>query len=174
MCRGAECRDRAPDLVTFAYRQMAKKLLLLRFNCTNVHQMKIIDFAPGGNQQYSLYDSKVSAGFPSPAADHVESRLSTDEYLVSNPTATYFVRVQGTSMIDAGIFEGDVLVVDRSVIPAVGMIVLAEIEGEFTVKTLGHNQLIPANPAFKPIKFKEGSDVTIVGVVTGSMRKFMK
>ena len=77
-------------------------------------------------------------------------------------------------MIDAGIFEGDVLVVDRSITPAVGMIVLAEIEGEFTVKTLGHNQLIPANAAFKPIKFKDGSDVTIVGVVTGSMRKFMK
>lgn len=136
--------------------------------------MKLIDFCPGTTRQHALFNSKVSAGFPSPAADHVEARLSTDEYLVGNPTATYFVRVQGTSMIDAGIFEGDVLVVDRSITPAVGMIVLAEIEGEFTVKTLGHNQLIPANAAFKPIKFKDGSDVTIVGVVTGSMRKFMK
>lgn len=136
--------------------------------------MRLIDFKPGSDLLVDLYDSKISAGFPSPAADHVEARLSTDDYLISNPTATYFVRVQGTSMIDAGIFEGDMLVIDRSITPAVGMIVLAEIEGEFTVKTLGHNQLIPANPEFKPIKFKEGSDVTIVGVVTGSMRKFTK
>ncbi|WP_025873038.1 LexA family protein [Methylobacillus glycogenes] len=136
--------------------------------------MRLIDFSPGTVQKHDLYDSKVSAGFPSPAADHVEARLSTDDYLIKNPTATYFVRVQGTSMIEAGIFEGDILIVDRSITPAVGMIVLAEIAGEFTVKTLGHNQLIPANPEFKPIKFKEGSDVTIVGVVTGSMRKFGK
>lgn len=135
--------------------------------------MQILELIPSGDHAYPLHESKVPAGFPSPAADHVEERLSTDDYLVSNPTATYFVRVTGDSMIDAGIFDGDVLVVDRSMTPVVGMVVLAEIDGEFTVKTLGRDKLVPANPAYSPIRFNEGQEVAIIGVVTGSMRKFV-
>lgn len=120
-----------------------------------------------------LFNHKVSAGFPSPAADHVEVRLSADQYLVKNPTATYFVRVKGDSMINAGIFNGDVLVVDRSLDPSIGQIILAEVDGEFTVKYLGQNQLMPANAHYKAINFDDVDAVALIGVVTGSMRKFL-
>lgn len=120
-----------------------------------------------------LFNNKVSAGFPSPAADHVEVRLSADQYLVKNPTATYFVRVKGDSMIDAGILNGDVLVVDRSLDPSIGQIILAEVDGEFTVKYLGQNKLTPANPKYKSISFDDVDTVALIGVVTGSMRKYI-
>ncbi len=126
-----------------------------------------------GTVSMPLYDHSVSAGFPSPAADHVESRLTTDDYLIKNPVSTFFVKVKGDSMIDAGISHGDVLIVDRSIDPVVGNIVLAELDGEFTVKYLGHHQLIPANSKYKPIRFIEGQTVSLVGVVTGSMRKYL-
>jgi len=120
-----------------------------------------------------LYENKVSAGFPSPAADHVEVKLSADDYLVKNPTATYFVRVRGDSMINAGIFDGDVLVVNRALEPSIGNIILAEIDGEFTVKYLGKNQLLPANDKYKPIQFDDVETIALIGVVTGSMRSFV-
>lgn len=120
-----------------------------------------------------LFGTKVAAGFPSPAADHIEARLSADDYLVKNPTATYFVRVKGDSMINAGIFDNDVLVVDRSLEPSIGQIILAEVDGEFTVKYLSKNQLLPANPNYKPISFNDAESVALIGVVTGSMRKFL-
>jgi len=133
----------------------------------------IMAHQPGIYTPMPLYDNPVAAGFPSPAADHVEDRLSADNYLVANPTATYFVRVKGDSMIEAGIFDGDVLVVDRSIKPSLGHVVLAEVDGEFTVKYLGRGQLLPANAAYQPIKFKDGQTVEVIGVVTGSMRRFV-
>jgi DNA polymerase V len=126
-----------------------------------------------GTVSMPLYDNPVSAGFPSPAADHVETRLTTDDYLIKNPVSTFFVKVKGDSMIDAGISHGDVLIVDRSIDPVVGNIVLAELDGEFTVKYLGHHQLIPANSKYQAIRFIEGQTVSLVGVVTGSMRKYL-
>lgn len=123
-----------------------------------------------------LYTTKVAAGFPSPADDHVEQRLNPSDYLIQNDSATFFVRVKGDSMIDAGIFENDVLVVDRSRIAQMGDIVLAVLDGEFTVKTLGRSKvgpkLIPANQDFPVIEIKEGQAFEVWGVVTGSMRKF--
>lgn len=123
-----------------------------------------------------LYTTKVAAGFPSPADDHVESRLSPSDYLVENDSATFFVRVKGESMIDARIFDNDVLVIDRSRTPNIGDIVLAVLDGEFTVKTLGRSKtgpkLIPANSKFPVIEIKEGQSFEVWGVVTGSMRKF--
>jgi len=147
------------------------KTSIYSFQPANV--VSILVHQPGYSPAMPLYDNPVAAGFPSPAADHVEDRLSADDYLVSNPTATYFVRVKGDSMIEAGIFDGDVLVVDRSIKPGIGHVVLAELDGEFTVKYLGRGQLLPANPAYQPIKFKDGQTVEIVGVVTGSMRRFV-
>jgi DNA polymerase V len=76
-------------------------------------------------------------------------------------------------MINAAIFNGDVLVVDRSLDPSIGQIILAEVDGEFTVKYLGQNQLTPANPNYKSINFDEADTVALIGVVTGSMRKFL-
>jgi DNA polymerase V len=128
---------------------------------------------PSKGSLIRLFSNKISAGFPSPAADHIEDRLSTEDYLVKNPTATYFVRVKGDSMIDAGIFDNDVLVIDRSIEPSIGYIILAELDGEFTVKYLGHQQLLPANQKYKPIVFANNETINLIGVVTGSMRKFL-
>lgn len=137
----------------------------------NVEESYVCGF--DGTLSIPLYDNPVSAGFPSPAADHVEARLTTDEYLIKNPVSTFFVKVKGDSMIDAGINQGDVLVVDRSINPMIGNVVLAELDGEFTVKYLGRNALIPANRRYQPIHFIEGQTVVLVGVVTGLMRKYV-
>lgn len=138
---------------------------------------ELAEFAPHIKAlQLPLYTTKVAAGFPSPADDHVEKRLNPSDYLVDNDSATFFVRVKGDSMIDAGIFEDDVLVIDRSRVPQIGDIVLAVLDGEFTVKTLGKAKesarLIPANRHYPVIEVKEGQSFEVWGVVTGSMRKF--
>jgi DNA polymerase V len=123
-----------------------------------------------------LFTTKVAAGFPSPADDHVEQRLNPNSYLVQNEDATFCLRVKGDSMIDAGIFDNDVLIIDRSRVAQVGDIVLAVLDGEFTVKTLGKSKvgarLIPANKNYPVIEVKEEQYFEVWGVVTGSMRKF--
>lgn len=125
---------------------------------------------------HPLYTTKVAAGYPSPADDHVDKRLNPSDYLIQNDGDTFFVRVRGDSMVDAGIFEEDVLVVDRSRIPQVGDIVLAMLDGEFTVKMLGKSKqglrLIPANEHYPVIEVKAHQSFEVCGVVTGSMRKF--
>lgn len=126
-----------------------------------------------------LYSSKVPAGFPSPAEDHVEKRLDPSEYLIDQADATFFVTIQGQSMMDVGLMPGDKAVVDRSRDAAVGDIVLAVVDGEFTIKTLGRRKdgsprLIPANGSgqFKEIEIKDGMQFEIWGVVIGSFRRF--
>lgn len=124
-----------------------------------------------------LYSSKVSAGFPSPAEEHVEKRLNPNDFLIEQEDATFFVTIQGYSMIDVGLLPGDKVVVDRSKKPKLGNIVLAVINGEFTIKTLaksesGAPRLLPANKDFKPIEIKEEMQFEIWGVVTGSFRRF--
>lgn len=126
-----------------------------------------------------LYTSKVSAGFPSPAEEHVEKRLDPSEFLIDQKDATFFVTIQGQSMIDVGLMPGDKAVVDRSKIASIGDIVLAVLDGEFTIKTLakkkdGSPRLLPANStgAYSPIDIKEGMSFEIWGVVTGSFRRF--
>lgn len=123
-----------------------------------------------------LYTSKVAAGFPSPADDHVEQRLNPSDYLVENDATTFFIRVKGDSMIEAGIFDNDVLVIDRSKTQHTGDIVLAMLDGEFTVKILKQSKkgvsLIPANRDYPAIEIKKEQSLEIWGVVTGSMRKF--
>jgi DNA polymerase V len=124
-----------------------------------------------------LYSSRVAAGFPSPADDHVEKRLDLNEYLIKQADATFFVRIKGESMIDAGIFDNDVAIVDRSRVASVGDVVLAVVDGEFTIKSLakskdGTPRLLPANSKFSPIEILEGMQFEIWGVVTGSVRKF--
>lgn len=124
-----------------------------------------------------LYSSKVSAGFPSPAEEHVEKRLNPNDFLIDQDDATFFVTIQGYSMIDVGLMPGDKAVVDRSKTANVGDIVLAVINGEFTIKTLAKNKLgvprlMPANKDFKPIEITEEMQFEIWGVVTGSFRRF--
>ena len=126
----------------------------------------------------TLFSHKVPAGFPSPADDHAEKRLDLNEYLIDQSESTFFVRIKGDSMIDAGILDNDIVIVDRSKSAAINDIVLASIDGEFTVKVLAKNSegpyLMPANKEYKPIHIKSDSEFEIVGVVTGSVRKFKK
>ncbi|WP_047536688.1 LexA family protein [Methylotenera versatilis] len=129
-----------------------------------------------------LYSSKVSAGFPSPADDHVETRLDPSEFLIDQKDATFFVTIQGQSMIDVGLLPGDKAVIDRSKDASVGDIVLAIVNGEFTIKILGRHsktkapRLLPANStgAYSPIEITEEMQFEIWGVCTGSFRRFQK
>ena len=128
-----------------------------------------------------LFSTKVAAGFPSPADDYVEKRLDISEFMIDHKDATFFVTIQGQSMIDVGLLPGDKVVVDRSKIPAIGDIVLAVVDREFTIKILdrdrnGKPRLLPANSsgAYSPIEIKEGMQFKIFGVVTGSFRRFGK
>ena len=116
-----------------------------------------------------LYSCKISAGFPSPADDHLEKNLDLNSYLIKHPAATFFVRVNGDSMINAGIHDNDVLIVDRSLKPSHGKIVIAVVDGQMTVKRLykqsGKLFLIPENKNFKPIQITENMSIEIWGVV---------
>jgi DNA polymerase V len=122
-----------------------------------------------------LYGSKLSAGFPSPADDFVEDTLDLNELLITNPPATYLVRVTGDSMKGIGICEGDILVVDASLKPVHNKIVVASVEGEFLVKRFcvekGRVFLKAENENFKPIAFDPEDDLSVLGVVTGVVRQ---
>jgi DNA polymerase V len=117
-----------------------------------------------------LYSSKVQAGFPSPADDYIERYLDLNAHYIKHPSATFLVTATGDSMVDAGIYSGDVLIVDKSLEAVDGKIVIAAINGELTVKRLsrkkGRVQLLPANPQYKPIDITDEQDVVIWGVVT--------
>lgn len=121
-----------------------------------------------------LVATRVFAGFPSPAEDWTEGRLDLNEYLISHPNATYYVRVAGDSMSDE-ICEGDLLVVDRACEARDGDIVVARVATEFTVKRLRHSNgkmcLEAANPAFSALVLDEDSDVEIWGKVVWSIRR---
>lgn len=110
----------------------------------------------------------VAAGWPSPADDYLEGHIDLSERLIPHPAATFLVRASGWSMRDAGIHDGDELVVDRSLSPRDGQIVIAVVDGEFLVKTLrteGRPRLEPANPNYPDISLS-GHDVQVWGVVT--------
>ena len=131
-------------------------------------------FAKHTQYRLSLFSSLIAAGFPSPAQDYVEQTLDLNELCIKHPAATFFVKVQGDSMIDAGIFYGDILVVDRSLQPAHGDTVVAAVNGEFTVKQLQLRpvvQLLPRNALFSPIAINDESELNIFGVVTNVVKK---
>lgn len=120
-----------------------------------------------------MFLERVSAGFPSPAQDFVEKTLDLNELCIQHPAATFFVRVSGDSMIEAGIFPGDILVVDRSLRASHGDVVIAVLDGEFTVKELALHPktlLLPRNRAYAPITLGNDSELEIFGVVTRSIR----
>ncbi|KQT33974.1 LexA family transcriptional regulator [Methylophilus sp. Leaf414] len=126
-----------------------------------------------------LFQSKVPAGFPSPADDHVDKRLDPNEYLIDQADTTFFVTIQGESMIEVGLMPGDKAVIDKGKVAVVGDIVLAMVDGGFTIKTLaaqkdGSPKLLPANASGKyaPIIIQEPMQFQIWGVVIGSFRRF--
>ena len=119
---------------------------------------------------YPFFIESVACGFPSPADDHMEGKLDLNNHLVKHPTATFFVRASGESMVGAGIHDGDILVVDRSLEPRHGKIIIAAVDGQLTVKRLqkrgSKTLLTPENRKYKPIELTENNDVKIWGVVT--------
>lgn len=136
---------------------------------------EVLEFVESRGYQLPLYACAVQAGFPSPADDYMEGKLDLNKHLVKHPTATFFVKAAGESMIKAGIHPGDILVVDRSLEAKNGKIVIAAIDGQLTVKRLHKNgkgtYLMPENDDFKPIKLDKGNDVVIWGVVTNVLHE---
>jgi DNA polymerase V len=149
---------------------MAKKALLPRvrdaFDTLALHI-----FTPDLSTRFRLnyFQEPVSAGFPSPAEDYLEGKLDLNRHLVANPAATFYVRVSGDSMTGAGIHDGDLLIVDRSLEPLPGRVVIAVINGEHTVKRLQREGdrllLLAENADYAPIEVSELEELRIWGVV---------
>ena len=136
---------------------------------------KVLDYVSSKGYELPLYSSNVSAGFPSPADEHMEGPLDLNKYLIQNPPATFFVRASGDSMIGAGIYSDDILVVDRSLEPKSGKIVIAAIDGFLTVKRLhkadGKTILKSENIKYPDIELHDENEVIIWGVVTSVLHK---
>ena len=129
----------------------------------------------GNSMGQWLIEQGISAGFPSPADDFKEIRISLDKELVKNPEATFYARVSGESMIEAGLDDGDLLVIDRSQDPKNGKIAICLVDGEFTVKRIKKEKnkfyLIPENKKYKPIELNEDNELIIWGVVEYVIKK---
>lgn len=133
-------------------------------------EIKLLEVVPGESLSQPLFESRISAGFPSPADDFSESSLDLNQYLVTHPAATFFVRVSGNSMLGAGIHPGDILVVDRSLQAKNNHVVIAQVNGEFLVKRLKKvgsvTQLVAEDPNYLPLDVSQMPDFEIWGVVT--------
>lgn len=124
---------------------------------------------------FPLFATSVECGFPSPADDYIDSILDLNEHLIQRPAATFFVKAKGDSMIGAGIYEGDLLIIDRSLTARSGQIVLAIVSGEFTIKrfvrTLEQVWLYPENSKYKPIQITEEMEFQVFGVCIHNIHK---
>ena len=134
-------------------------------------------FSPDADSemQLPLSGERVAAGFPSPAEDYASLSLDLNRELVKNPASTFYARVSGLSMIDEGINDGDLLVIDKSITPYDGCLAVCYIDGEFTLKRFErhkeHALLVPANKEFTPIKVTAENDFCIWGIVTYLIKK---
>ena len=139
--------------------------------------MSIIIHLPDLNSQLTLPNvgKQIVAGFPSPAEDYLEAMLDLNELLIKNPSATFYGRVKGTSMQDAGVDDGDLLVIDKSLAYRNNALAVCFLNGEFTLKRIkieGDTLLLmPANPDFQPIVVKEDADFAVWGIVTYIIKK---
>ncbi|MFB0510118.1 MAG: LexA family protein [bacterium] len=136
---------------------------------------KIYPFEKHSKQEFPLFIARISAGFPSPADDYLDKKLDLNEYLIKHPASTFFVRVQGDSMINAGIHSGDILIVDRALEPTDNKIVIAVLEGELTVKRIRKIKdklyLASENPDFSPIEINQEMNFEVWGIVTYVIHK---
>jgi DNA polymerase V len=129
-------------------------------------------YAPDLSTRYKLpvFLGRLPAGFPSPADDYIEGKLDLNRHLIKHPAATFFVRVTGDSMLDAGIHSSDILIVDRSLEAIDGNVIVAALDGELTVKRLYKRnnilRLLPANKDYQPIEIQAQQSFEIWGVVT--------
>ena len=140
------------------------------------NKLKFLKPGKGNSLGQWLIEQGISAGFPSPADDFKEIRISLDRELVKNKESTFYARVSGDSMIEAGLDNGDLIVIDRSLQPENGKIAVCFVDGEFTVKKIKKEQnklfLMPQNEKYKPIEIKEGNELTIWGLVIYVIKKF--
>jgi len=145
-----------------------------------LYKSKTLEFY-SSEQDVSLnlpyFQNGVSAGFPSPAEDHIDSKIDLNQLLIEHPSATYYVRVNGDSMLDAGILNGDLLIVDRSLEVINNSIVVAYIDGDFTVKRIRKNKnklfLQAENNKYQPIEITEEMDFELFGVVAHAIHHFI-
>ena len=134
-------------------------------------------FSPNNDSgmELPLSGERVAAGFPSPAEDYASTGLDLNRELIKNPASTFYARVSGLSMVDDGINDGDLLVIDKSIEPYDGCLAVCFIDGEFTLKRFEKHKefglLVPANKDFKPIKVTADNDFCIWGVVTYLIKK---
>ena len=129
----------------------------------------------GGELFLPVLSAGISAGFPSPAMDFMDVSIDLNQLMIKHPSATFFGRVQGNSMLDAGISDGDLLVIDRSLSPSNNKIAVCFIDGEFTIKRIQKEVdccwLLPANEKYKPIKVTAENDFIVWGIVTHVIKK---
>ena len=148
----------------------------LIYQSPNVETIRSADMQR--KQALSLTSSKIAAGFPSPAEDFIEGKLDLNDYLIRHPAASFYVRVSGESMLNAGIFPNDILLVDRAESAAHGDVVIAVLDGELTVKRLyrrdGIVRLDAENPAYPNIDIQQGQELIIWGVVRACIHEFRK
>lgn len=145
---------------------------------SQIHSGSVLDFFTvdvTSTLELPLAGSGISAGFPSPAEDFEEISLDLNKTLVKHPAATFYARVKGDSMTDAGIRDGDLLVIDKALDPKEGDIAVCFLDGEFTVKRIALNSdgiyLMPANSEFKPIRISEENEFQIWGIVAYVIHK---
>ena len=145
---------------------------------TRIHAGPVLDFfTPDFTTQLDLplAGTAIAAGFPSPAEEYLDLALDLNKELIRHPAATFYARVKGDSMVDAGIQDGDLLVIDKALEPKEGSIAVCYLDGEFTVKRLAVREecvyLMPANAEFKPIRITEENDFLVWGLVAYVIHK---
>ena len=144
---------------------------------TSLHQSETLEFfsaSTGMVLDLPLIGSGIHAGFPSPAEDFIDISIDLNRELIKNPSATFYARVKGNSMIDAGIHDGDLIIIDKSLEPADGKIAVCFIDGEFTIKRIKIDRdccwLVPANNDFNPIRVTEENEFLVWGIVIHVIR----
>jgi DNA polymerase V len=149
---------------------MTNKYQFLRNESISIFSLEI-----GSELFLPVLSAGISAGFPSPAMDFMDVSIDLNQLMIKHPSATFFGRVQGSSMLDAGISDGDLLVIDRSLTPSNNKIAVCFIDGEFTIKRIQKEVdccwLLPANEKYKPIKVTVENDFIVWGIVTHVIKK---
>ena len=140
-----------------------------------MNDLTIHPIMPASNIELPILENNIPAGFPSPTQGMAQEYIDLNKELIEHPTSTFYARVTGNSMIDSGISDGDLLIIDKSLEPRNGEIAVCFIDGEFTLKRISIREngiyLVPSNPAFKEIKIDEDCNFQVWGIVTYIIKK---
>lgn len=141
----------------------------------NIGEIEVFRADTENHMKLPFADGGIYAGFPSPAQDYMDIALDLNEVLIKHPSATFFGRVKGNSLQDAGVDEGDILIIDKSIAASDGDMAVCFVDGDFTLKFIQHDGngilLIPANRAYEPIRITEENDFQIWGIVTYTIKR---